>query len=105
MDFSVINLYLLYILFFSSKYSFFLSLIFFSNSFLNLSISNIYFRLLLFYINNDYINNNIVKIKLKDKYSDIINIINNRNERGNQKIEDLKNEINKLRNEVSIIYY
>ena len=61
--------------------------------------------LLLYYINNDYINNNIIKEKLKDKYSDIINIINNRKERGYQKIEDLKNEINKLRNEVSIIYY
>ena len=61
--------------------------------------------LLLFYINNDYINNNIVKIKLKDKYNDIIDIINNRKERGYQKIEDLKNEIIKIKNEVSHIYY
>ena len=61
--------------------------------------------LLLFYINNDYINNNIVKIKLKDKYNDIIDIINNRKERGYQKIEDLKNEIIKIKNEVSSIYY
>ena len=61
--------------------------------------------LLLYYIKNDYINNNIMKIKWKDKYNEIINIINNRKERGYQKIEDLKNEINKIKNEVSLIYY
>ena len=61
--------------------------------------------LLLYYIKNDYINNNIMKIKWKDKYNEIINIINNRKERGYQKIEDLKNEINKMKNEVSWIYH
>ena len=35
----------------------------------------------------------------------IIDIINNRKERGYQKIEDLKNEIIKIKNEVSSIYY
>ena len=60
--------------------------------------------LLLYYINNNYINNNIVKNKLKDKYDDIINIINNRKERGYQIIEDLKNEINIIKNEVSVYF-
>ena len=72
--------------------------------------------LLLYYINNDYINNKIMKIKLKEKYNDIVDIIYNRkgNEHVNieklkndykekiQKLENqYKNEISKLKNEVS----
>ena len=72
--------------------------------------------LLLYYINNDYINNKIMKIKLKEKYNDIVDIIYNRkrNEQVNieklkndykekiQKLENqYKNEISKLKNEVS----
>ena len=72
--------------------------------------------LLLYYINNDYINNKIMKIKLKEKYNDIVDTIYNRkgNEQANieklkndykekiQKLENqYKNEISKLKNEVS----
>jgi hypothetical protein len=72
--------------------------------------------LLLYYIKNDYINNKIMKIKLKEKYNDIVDIIYNRkgNEQVNieklkdeykekiQKLENqYKNEISKLKNEVS----
>ena len=72
--------------------------------------------LLLYYINNDYINNKIMKIKLKEKYNDIVDIIYNRNVNEQVNIEKLKNdykekiqklenqyknEISKLKNEVS----
>ena len=45
--------------------------------------------LLLYYTKNEYINDKIIKIKLKDKYSDIIDIINKKYEE-NKKIKELK---------------
>ena len=59
--------------------------------------------LLLYYINNDYINNKIMKIKLKEKYNDIVDIIYNRNVNEQVSIEKLKNyykeKIQKLENQ------
>ena len=72
--------------------------------------------LLIYYTNNNYINDKIMKVKLKDKYDFILNIINNRKGKIHLKIDELKNEyeerikiieeqhkneINKLKNEVS----
>ena len=75
--------------------------------------------LLLYYTKNEYINDKIIKIKLKDKYSDIIDIINKKYEE-NKKIKELKgnneniisekeekynNEINMLIKKVNKIIY
>lgn len=60
--------------------------------------------LLLYHINNDYINNNIMKVKLKDKYDYVVNLIKKRNEREHQKIDELKNEIKNFKNEIENKY-
>ena len=62
--------------------------------------------LLIYYINTRHINDNIVKIKLKDKYDEIVNIINRKkNEDKKMKEKDDKKykEIDELKKKVSII--
>ena len=71
--------------------------------------------LLIYYINNQNINDNIIKIKLKDKYDEITNIIKQKRneekkmkEEANKKIEREKikdKEIDELKNKVSQIFY
>ena len=71
--------------------------------------------LLIYYINNQNINDNIIKIKLKDKYDEITNIIKQKRneekkmkEEANEKIEKEKikdKEIDELKNKVSQIFY
>jgi hypothetical protein len=69
--------------------------------------------LLIYYINDQNINDNIIKIKLKDKYDEITNIIKQKRneekkmkEEANEKIEKEKikdKEIDELKNKVSQI--
>ena len=71
--------------------------------------------LLIYYINNQNINDNIIKIKLKDKYDEITNIIKQKRneekkmkEEANEKIEREKikdKEIDELKKKVSQIFY
>jgi hypothetical protein len=71
--------------------------------------------LLIYYINNQNINDNIIKIKLKDKYDEITNIIKQKRneekkmkEEANEKIEKEKikdKEIDELKKKVSQIFY
>ena len=64
----------------------------------------------MYYIKNEYINNEIMRKKLKDKYEDIVIIIEKKNKEENKikdknKIKEIeekyKNEINEMKKKVS----
>ena len=69
--------------------------------------NNNYYNSLINYINTQYINDNIIKIKLKDKYEEVINIIKQKinKDKKMKEIEDKKDkEINEKVKKVSEIY-
>ena len=58
--------------------------------------------LLKYYINTQYINDNIIKIKLKDKYDEIVNIIKQKrkeekDKNENKEIEELKKKVSNIK--------
>ena len=78
-----------------------------NNYYNSININN----LLMYYIKSEHINNEIMKKKLKDKYKEIVDIVDKKNKEGkkvikdkkeeNEKEEKYKNEINGLRKKIS----